>query len=388
MKRFILTGLFSFLILFSIAQKQQKQRNYTLNGYLEGMGTVWIQDFDRQWYTQSTIINRLDFRWYPHKNLKVHIGMRNIINYGQMVYDFYPLYHDISVFDYGWVDMTFSVVNDSSVFMFTNIDRANIKYNKGNFETIIGRQRINWGINMVWNPNDIFNTYDYFAFNYIERPGCDAIRVQYYTGMVSSIDFGFKVDYNGKVTSAAMYKFNRGGYDIQFLGGYMVGDVVLGTGWSGQIKGAGFNGELSYFHSAENFGDSIGEVVASVGLNYAFRFGLTLDFAGLLNTAGTTGPASMGPAFVLRRQLSAKYFTRARYSTFGSATYMVSPLITATLAGMWNPTDKSAYIGPTIDFSLTQNISLMGLAQIFIGNPGTEFGDYGSMYFILLKWSF
>ncbi len=99
MKRFILTGLFSFLILFSIAQKQQKQRNYTLNGYLEGMGTVWIQNFDRQWYTQSTITNRLDFRWYPHKNLKVHVGMRNIINFGQMVYDFYPLYHDISVFD-------------------------------------------------------------------------------------------------------------------------------------------------------------------------------------------------------------------------------------------------------------------------------------------------
>jgi len=82
MKRVLLTGLLSFLILFSTAQKQQKLRKYTLNGYLEGMGTVWIQDFERQWFTQSTITNRLDFRWYPHQNLSMHIGMRNIINFG------------------------------------------------------------------------------------------------------------------------------------------------------------------------------------------------------------------------------------------------------------------------------------------------------------------
>ncbi len=386
MKKVILSGFFAMLITLSVAQ--QKQRKYTLNGYLEGMGTVWIQDFDRQWYTMSTITNRLDFRWYPHQNLDIHIGMRNIINFGQMVYEFYPHYHDVAVFDFGWADMTYSLVNDSSVFMFTNFDRANIRYNKGNFETIIGRQRINWGLNMVWNPNDIFNTYNYFDFNYIERPGCDAIRVQYYTGMVSSIDAGFKVDHRGKITGAAMYKFNHWNYDLQFLGGYMTGDVVLGTGWSGQIHGAGFSGELSYFHSAENFGDSTGEIVASIGFNYAFRNGLRLDFSTLLNTAGTTGPAGIGPALIVRREISAKTFSRARHTLFGSATYQVSPLILATLAGMWNPNDKSTFVGPSIEFSLTQNISLLGLAQIFIGNPGTEFGGYGSMYFLRLKWSF
>ncbi|MEA3477834.1 MAG: hypothetical protein U9R60_06620, partial [Bacteroidota bacterium] len=74
MKKVILSGFFAMLITLSVAQ--QKQRKYTLNGYLEGMGTVWIQDFDRQWYTMSTITNRLDFRWYPHQNLDMHIGLR------------------------------------------------------------------------------------------------------------------------------------------------------------------------------------------------------------------------------------------------------------------------------------------------------------------------
>ena len=388
MKRAALITLICIIALASTAQFGQKQRKYSLNGYLEGLQMIWIEDFEGEWQTMGTVTNRLDLRWYPHKNLKLHVGARNIINYGQLVYETQPFYHDLAVTDNGWVDMTFSIFNESSAFMFSNIDRANIKYSIGDFETILGRQRINWGINMVWNPNDIFNTYNYFDFNYIERPGCDAIRIQYYTGMVSSVDLGFKVDFQGEIISAARYKFNKGGYDFQFLGGYMTGDIVMGAGWAGQIKGAGFNGEFSYFHAAENFSDSTGELVGSLGVSYSFPFNLTLDFAGLLNTAGTTGPAGIGPSFIIRRELSAKTITRARYSTFGSATYMITPLITGSLAGIWNPTDKSAYIGPSLDFSLTQNISLLGLAQIFVGEDGTEFGGYGGLYFIVLKWSF
>lgn len=33
---------------------------------------------------------------------------------------------------------------------------------------------------MAWNPNDWFNTYNYFDFDYEERPGTDAIRVRVY----------------------------------------------------------------------------------------------------------------------------------------------------------------------------------------------------------------
>ncbi len=71
----------------------------------------------------------------------------------------------------------------------------------------------------------------------------------------------------------------------------MTDDIVLGMGWSGQIKGAGFNGEMTYFHSSENFSDSTGLLVASAGINYTAKKWY-FQFSGLLNTNGTNGPAS------------------------------------------------------------------------------------------------
>jgi hypothetical protein len=59
-----------------------------------------------------------------------------------------------------------------------------------------------------------------------------------------------------------------------------------------------------------------------------------------------------------------------------------------SLSAMLNPYDKSAYIGPSANFSLTDNISLMLVGQLFFGETLTEFGDYGQMYFLDLKWNF
>jgi hypothetical protein len=63
---------------------------------------------------------------------------------------------------------------------------AYLDYTAGKWQFRVGRQRINWGVNLVWNPNDVFNSFSYFDFDYEERPGSDAVRVQYYTGTTSS----------------------------------------------------------------------------------------------------------------------------------------------------------------------------------------------------------
>ena len=67
-------------------------------------------------------------------------------------------------------------------------DRLFIEWNKEKWNIRIGRQRINWGINLAFNPNDIFNAYNFLDFDYEERPGVDAARVQYYYGSFSGLD--------------------------------------------------------------------------------------------------------------------------------------------------------------------------------------------------------
>jgi hypothetical protein len=384
----IILGLLLFLFIASAdAQDGKKPRNWTLNGHLQSMGTVWVQDWDGEWQTQTDIKNRLDFRWYPGKFF-VHIGMRNNFTFGMIPTMYYPYMADLAAHDPGYFDMTRLISKDTSYFMITNFDRFLLRYSAGNFQATVGRQRINWGVNMVWNPNDIFNTFDYFDFDYVERPGCDAVHLQYYTGPTSSVEVAAKLDSEERLTLAGMYKFNKWSYDFQFLGGYMTGDYVVGAGWSGQIKGAGFNGEMSYFHPEENFSDTSGVFISSIGFNYTFKNSLMLQFSGLYNSGGTTGPAGMGAGFFIAREISAKTFTLAKYSLFGNVSYPITPLFTCSLASMYNPSDKSVYAGPTFDFSLTSNIEFMITAQLFFGEQGTEFGDYGKLAYGRLKWSF
>ena len=391
MKRFskAIFGIILFLSVTAIfAQEGKKPRNWSLNGHLQNLGTLWIQDWDGKWQTMNQIRNRFDFRWYPGSSLSIHIGMRNNISFGMLPQLYYPYMADYAVQDPGYLDMTRLVAKDTSYYMTTNFDRFNIRYSKGNFQATIGRQRINWGINYVWNPNDIFNTFDYFDFDYVERPGCDAVYLQYYTSSTSSVEAAVKLDSKERLTLAGMYRFNKWNYDFQFLGGYMTGDYVIGAGWSGNIKGAGFNGEMSYFHPEENFSDSSGVFVSSIGANYTFKNSLMLQFAGLYNSDGTTGPAGMGAGFFVGQEVSAKTFTLAKFSLFGNISYPVSPLFTCSLASMYNPSDKSVFAGPTFDFSLTSNIEFMVTAQLFFGEPTTEFGDYGKLAYARLKWNF
>ncbi len=378
--------LFAFIFILPIIALGQKKLDFS--GHLQNLNTVWIQDIESQWYSASSIYNRLNLKWYLHDNWTFSTSARNVINYGQLIYMNYPDYSDLLVNDEGLIDLTGTIASDSSYIFYTNLDRLNLKFSKGKFEAIAGRQRINWGINMVWNPNDIFNTFNYYDFDYVERPGCDALRLTYFTGESSSVEGAIKIDQNHDLTIAGLYKFNRWNYDFQLLGGVMKTDVVIGAGWSGNIKKAGFTGEASWFRDKNNFADTTGIFVVSSGINYTFRNSLFLHGSFLFTSNGTTGNAGVENPFLTLREVSPKSFTAAKYSVFGEISYPFTPLISGDLSAIFNPNDLSLFIGPNVNFSLSDNITLLFMSQIFIGEPGTEFGGLGSLVYLRLKWSF
>ena len=146
------------------------------------------------------------------------------------------------------------IAKGPSFLLHSTIDRASIDYTRGKWQVTLGRQRINWGLNMVWNPNDIFNAYSYFDFDYEESPGTDAVRVQYYLNSTSSAEIAYKPGKNAnEMIAAGLYRFTKGSYDIQALAGMVETDYVLGGGWSGVLGQAGFNGEISAFVPRNNF---------------------------------------------------------------------------------------------------------------------------------------
>lgn len=376
-----------FAALGISAAGQEKPR-MTLNGHLQNLNTIWITDASQEWYSLGSIYNRLNFNWYLHENWTFAASARNVMTFGQLVYENYPYYTELLTTDDGYMDLTGTIARDSSYALYSNIDRINLQFSKGKLDVRVGRQRINWGINMVWNPNDIFNTFNYYDFDYVERPGCDAVRMQYYTGVSSSVEGAVKVDADDRITAAAMYKFNRWNYDFQVMGGLMTDDVVLGAGWTGYIKDAGFTGEGSYFRDKNRFADTSGVFVFSAGANYTFRNSLFIHGSFLYNSNGTTGKAGWGNSIIVLRDLSPKTFSPARYSLLAQVSYPITPLIQGDISSILNPNDGSFFVGPNLNISLSDNITLLVMAQLFIGEDGTEFGNNGQLYYLRLKWSF
>lgn len=380
----IILSLFFSVIGQAAAQSDSK---VSFKGFIEYNNTTWAPPEHLSWMELSGVYNRLDFNWFPDNHFNFQVGMRNNFNFGSMMAHFSPMYANYLTEDNGFMDLTFNLAHDSSYVFYSNFDRLNLKLNYNKLEITIGRQRINWGINTVWNPNDIFNTYNYFDFDYVERPGSDAVLAQYYTGALSSLQVAAKLNHKHQLTAAAMYKFNLKNYDIQVLGGVMDEDFVAGMGWAGQIKGAGFTGEASYFRNLKAFSNTTGQWVISVGGNYTTKNSLFLNASFIYNSTGTTGPAGLNN-FLQMANLSPKTLTLSRLNWFAEASYPVTPLIKVDVSSIMNPYDNSAFLGPSLDFSLTENLGLFVMGQLFLGKQATEYGSYGQMYYMRLKWSF
>lgn len=381
--------LFSYLLLFPFKAFVQESK-ISLNGYVKELYMFYspengIPGTDLNYLTSNIIHNRLNFKWYTSTKLTTVIEMRNRLMLGNLVRDF-PGYQSTVDVDNGLVDLSWISAQSTSWFVHSMIDRAYLDYTSGKWQIRAGRQRVNWGINLVWNPNDIFNTFSYFDFDYEERPGTDAVRIQYYSGVTSSAELVYKPGHdNIKTAFAGMYRFSYRDYDFQFLGGQAGNDWVLGSGWSGDICGAGFRGEITHFEPRIN--NSKRATVASVSADYTFQNSLYIHTSFLFSSNGKTGNAG-GMDLLFNPDMSAKQLSFARYSLFGQVSKPITPLFSGSFSGIVNPSDGSFYVGPALTYSLLDNLELMVTGQLFFGQSGTEFGDIGQIAFGRLKWSF
>jgi hypothetical protein len=390
-----------FIVLILSALQSMAQKTLEIDGRLQGMpvymannksdlSLIGIQSDQLLTYTELN--NRINMRWYPINKLSFEAGIRNNYTFGNMLYQVNKaannLYNELLTIETGYLNLTKTWYEDANGVFYTNVDRLFTTMEFGNLNVKLGRQRINWGIGMVWQPNDIFNSFNYLNFNYPERPGSDAIRLQYYTGYTSGFDAAYKIDSQNRSSYALKYALNHWNYDWQLMGGVMNQEYyVAGLGWSGDIRGAGFNGEASYFKPIAIDTELKETLLATVSLNYTFANSLFINFSALYNSQGTTGNAGRG-FFSLIDNISALDYTLSKGQLFGQVSYPLTPLINADISSIINPFDGSFYLGPSIDFSLSDDVSFYVIAQTFFGAEGTEYGDFGQMFFGQISWNF
>jgi hypothetical protein len=363
-----------------------------LKGYVKGMMTAMQSIEDDNMSLEYTLHNRFDFSWYINDHFAFSAGMRNRIITGNKM-NIIPDYSEYVGRDTGYFDLNWIWANENSWIGVSQLDRFYLDYTLGKFEVTLGRQRINWGQSFVWNPNDLFNTYSYFDFDYEEKPGSDAVRLQYYVNESAKLEWTTSLDHDKKVTSALMYRFNTRGFDIQFLGGiFTESDYVLGGGWSGSIAGGGFSGELTYYHPMDNEKDHNSALTATIHYDYTFKNSLNLQFETLYNGFGDD-KISYGLEEFIFMDLSPKNLFPTKIAFFGSGGFQVTPLFYIMLAGMYGPQGDFFYFGPTLTYSISDNFELAAFGQYYsmeeIYDPaGNSVLNRGGAIFFRLKWSF
>ena len=347
--------------------------NYIPNGYGSLLG---LDPGQSHWISNHYLQNRLNLFVYPAENLRGSVQLRNRFFYGEYIQQI-PGYAQMLEADNGVVDLSENVIDQKNYWLNMAIDRFWLQYTIGKVDIKAGRQRINWSQTYAFNPNDIFNTYSFFEVDYPERPGTDALRMSYYPTFASTAEAAVSLDSANRVTAAGLYRFNKWSYDFQVLTGLLAEqDYVFGIGWSGSIKGAGFRGEATYFQPKENVDNAEGIFVASVSFDYMFSNSLYIQLEGLYNEMPDGGNTNFFQIF--NRPLTPKMLSFTEYTILANGSYPITPLWNGSLSTIYYPKMNAVFVGPSIDYSASDNLTLSLFWQTFYGdfpNPLTQVNE-------------
>jgi len=371
---------------------QDKPKSWELQGYvktLQSLNFVKIPVLDTTLLLVDNLIhNRLNFTWYMNDKFTFRADMRNRIFYGDLVKSDPNYAKNLEDTANDFFDLSVILFERNDFIVHSMLDRLYLDYTNGNLEVRLGRQRINWGINTVWNPNDIFNAFSFTDFDYEERPGSDALRVKYYTGFASSIEIAVKAfDKKEDAVGGILWKLNKWNYDFQVLAGIMQQDLTFGGGWAGNIKDVSFKGEFTYFKSLQ---DSVSNSFAgTLGVDYSFKNSLYINGGFLYNSNGRDS-LTLGGASVFVFDVSAKNLYPYKYSFFGNVTYPITPIFNGGIAVIYSPSyDQALFINPTLTFSIASNWDLDLIGQVsFSKSAENNYESPATAIYMRFKFSF
>ncbi|PID69511.1 MAG: hypothetical protein CR989_01295 [Flavobacteriales bacterium] len=357
----------------------------SFSGYLKYMNTSSFRNLDVI-LSDNLIHNRLNFKAYINKNVTFTTEMRNRMVWGNTL-NLYPNYPELLDSNNDGIDLSFFPVKEKGFIMLLEIDRLNFDFSNEKWHVVIGRQRINWGKNLAWNPNDIFNTYNFFDFDYEERPGTDALRVQYYLSGNSSIEtaINYKKNWDDN-TLALKYNFHAGNYDFQILTAKYLRDFMMGLGWEGVIKNIGFKGELSYFSPKDKEFDNT--FVGALSLDYYFKNGIAINLGSLYNSTGISQITNLDISEFSSVKVSPKRLMPNKWSFFAQASKAFTPAINASFSAIYAKELDAYFAMPQFSYNIAQNWDVDITGQLFYGKENDKITNLANSIFLRFRYSF
>lgn len=277
-----------------------------------------------------------------------------------------------------------ALVDDRHVTVFTEADRAYAGYRTDRWDVRLGKQRINWGTNLIWNPNDVFNSYNILDFDYEERPGTDALRIQYDLLEQRAVDIAYAPSKDGRTVAAGMYRTHLSSFDLQFSGGLYRGQTVIGIGWAGNIGKAGFKGEFN--HYLKNTKES-GQTCAAVTIDYTLKGNWYVFAAGLWQHQSAVHFQASN-FFSGESAITPKFLMPFHYCGYLGAMKELTPQWSVQLATIYGETNESMILFPGATWKVTDNFELLLTGQGYWTRRENTWGNRADALYLRFKYNF
>ncbi|MFA0440379.1 hypothetical protein BCU70_19630 [Vibrio sp. 10N.286.49.C2] len=366
------------------------ETNWDLNGYVKYMATGSIPDHGAN-SLDNLIHQRFNYEYRFSSSLRFNAGMRNRALFGDSLS--LPYYSEVAGLDTGYFDLSRNVIDNEHLIVNSQFDRLYLDWQGEQWNARVGRSRINWAMNTVWNPNDLFNSYSIYDFDYEERPGTDAISISRKLGFASSFDVVYSPNKDSDLQRySARYLFNYNGWDAQTLVGRSGLDNVLGAGFAGDINGAGLRGELTWFDpwsQGEGGAQENDNATLVSSLETDFSFSGQRNWMLRASVLYISEPQeALDAEAYLTLPLTAKTLSFTRYTGYADVSFDLSALNRLTASGSYYE-DGSYFVGLSNSYSLANDWQLLTVLQRFDGSTQSLFGQTPStLLYANIKWSF
>lgn len=290
--------------------------------------------------------------------------------------------------------------NESSLVWQTQIDRLGLIWEKGDSVLKVGRQGIGFGRISLFSPLDIIAPFSPTAFDNEVRPGVDALRIQYYFGVIGEVGASLVMGKSAERSSLlADITVNVAHMDILLILGRLRDRSMAGIGLAGQLAGLGLKSEIATYQS-DRYGYPGADVdrrfnVGGFEIECRLPIDLILQIQYLYNGVGTDNPmqyplvAKSAPLQEGLSHLLGRDYLMSALSTD------ITPLIRCSGLYIRNLNDSSWMLRPLLTFSLADNVSLELSGSFYQGGrplvvadqviPQSEFGLSGNGGAVLLK---
>ena len=238
----------------------------------------------------------------------------------------------------------------------TSIYRAWLAYIGDRHLLAIGRQRISFGVGRIWNPVDVFNPIDSLSLEPGERSGTEALHYEYAISDLSDIQITLSKDKCAARLKGFFYAADLALVAVidndnhQDIIGYELQGELAGTGIELRSEGGSFYDRRNSNRYTE------------------FIAGAEYGFANSLSLLG---------------EYKFNDETHIDYAAF-TISCQPSVLWALSLLSIVNLDDHSTFIAPSIEYSLSDEMTLNSSVFFYHGGTDDEFGSTADLY--SLRW--